>query len=305
MPSSGGSPISLREYARRVHDLRQIVDHVTAAHTHILHVAARKMDALGRVHITNGPNITTPLPEWGRSLMSGRPFEIRSIRRQLDALDSALQALRPRQRPSGQLSQLDTVLRDPRFHPTLNPVQAAEAWIGDTVTRFLWFLAHHLSVSGTNGYPILNAIVAAVFLLLVAGIALLLARAAIRRNTASIPARGAPSELVSPSVARERAAGMASAGSYREAFRYLFLATLLELREAGLIQLRPGDTNREYVFSLGATAETVPQREALAALVDEFDRVWYGHQPLTRPEYERWAALAASILEPAMVGQTA
>lgn len=297
-------PISVYEYVRRVHDFRQTLDRLSTGRAGRLRTIARQMEAMGQVQAKGGHAITTPLPAWGRSLASGRPSQLQAVRRELRALDSALHSLRSRQWRPGQLHQLDSILRDSRFHPHLNAVQAAEAWLGDRATQILQFLARHIGLSGLKGSPTMNAVVAIGFLLLVAGVATLIARAAIRRGAVSIPAREGQTEEASPTAARQRAGELASAGSYREAFRYLFLATLLDLRDAGLIQLRPGDTNREYAFSLDAGSET-PQQEALVALVDEFDRVWYGHRPLTRAQYQHCASLAASVIAVSDEGQIA
>lgn len=298
-------PVTLHGYSEQIHVLRQALDRVLPHHSHSLDVIARQMEALGQVQIKGGTPIATPVGTWGHLLASGSPSQVRLVRAKLDALDSALRAARPGRSQAGQLRQLDNVLRDPRFHQHPNAVQAAEAWIGGRVTQLLTFLAHHISFGGMNRYPILNAVVAIAFLLLVAGVAILIARAAMHKSAISMGASEQQTAVVSPMAARQRASEMASVGSYREAFRYLFLATLLELRDAGSIQLRPGDTNREYVFSLGSDAGTLRQRDALVALVDEFDRVWYGHQALTRAEYERCASLAASVAEPARQGRTA
>lgn len=306
MIARGPAPaVTLHEYTERIHVLRQALDRVLPHHAHSLDVIARHMEALGQVQITGGTPIATPVATWGGLLASESSPKVRWVRLKLDALDSALRAARPGRWQAVQLRQLDTVLRDPRFHQHLNPVQAAEGWLGDRVTQLLTFLAHHISFGGMNRYSILNAVVAIAFLLLVAGVAILIARAAMHKSAVSMGAPEQQTAVVSPMAARQRASEMASAGSYREAFRYLFLGTLIELRDAGLIQLRPGDTNREYVFSLGSAAGTRLQRDALVALVDEFDRVWYGHQALTRAEYERCASLAASVTEPTRPGRTA
>lgn len=305
LSSGAPSPISLAEYIRRIDRLRQILDRITKVRGYGLDAAAHQMESLGRVRIGDGRAVTTPLPDWGCQIISGRTANARSIRGQLDALDRALHVVRRHHWRPAQLRQLDTVLRDPRFHPHLNPVQAAEAWLGDRVAQLLRILGHDLASDVPSGHPIVTALVAVIFLLLVAGIGTVIARAAIRRGAASVPARETPAQVASPNAARQRAGEMAAAESYREAFRYLFLATLLELRDAGLLQLRPGDTNREYVFSLDDIPGTTQQREALVSLVDEFDRVWYGHQPFTRAQYDRCAALAAQIIEPAVGGRIA
>ena len=138
------------------------------------------------------------------------------------------------------------------------------------------------------------------FLALVAGLALLLVRGALARVVVSAETPDPSAEPSTAVAAAGRASGLASAGDYRTALRYLVLQTLLLLQEAGQVELRPGLTNREYLRALQSAARApTAGSEPLRLLVDEFDRVWYGHLPLDAAGYARCEALAGRAAEAA------
>jgi hypothetical protein len=108
-------------------------------------------------------------------------------------------------------------------------------------------------------------------------------------------------EPVRSRQAEERAARLSQAGDYRSALRYLVLSTLLALQERDVLTLRPGLTNRELLRLLRQPGQPGHTRsdeiaEALQVLIDAFDRVWYGHQPLGAAEYARCQELARQAL---------
>lgn len=93
----------------------------------------------------------------------------------------------------------------------------------------------------------------------------------------------------------QRAQTLAEGRDYRTAVRYLYLSTLLTLDERGLLRYDRSKTNREYLRSLAS-------QPALAAVlrevIDVFDRVWYGFQPLDAATYARYEARVAELRQP-------
>jgi hypothetical protein len=91
---------------------------------------------------------------------------------------------------------------------------------------------------------------------------------------------------ITADTAWQRAQESSDLGDYRQAVRYLYLSTLLLLEERDLLRYDRTLTNREYLSRLA-------HRPDLAAIlrdvVDVFDRVWYGYQPLSEGEYGRFA----------------
>jgi len=93
-------------------------------------------------------------------------------------------------------------------------------------------------------------------------------------------------------AAIKRAQELSTGGDYRTAVRYLYLSSLLLLEERGLLRYDRSLTNREYLRSVAAH----PQLESiLREVVEVFDRVWYGYQPLDQAAYERYAARVGDL----------
>ena len=89
---------------------------------------------------------------------------------------------------------------------------------------------------------------------------------------------------LSSSTALQEAQAKASGGDYREAVRYLYLSTLLNLDERDQLKFDRSKTNREYLRQVSGTAFAA----TLGSVIDVFDRVWYGFQPIDETTYRRY-----------------
>lgn len=98
---------------------------------------------------------------------------------------------------------------------------------------------------------------------------------------------GAAGEVLSAEAALKRAQELSGAGDYRTAVRYLYLSSLLILDERGLLRYDRSKTNREYLRSV---AHAPKLAGGLRAVIDVFDRVWYGYQPLDQDTYRQYTA---------------
>ena len=92
----------------------------------------------------------------------------------------------------------------------------------------------------------------------------------------------------------DEAAQLAAKELYREAFRSLYLATLVALDRRGEIDFDPARTNWHYLRQMGASARAALFR----TFTQLFDRKWYGDEHTTRDEYERGRVLATSLTAP-------
>ncbi|MGI8588918.1 MAG: DUF4129 domain-containing protein [Chloroflexia bacterium] len=92
----------------------------------------------------------------------------------------------------------------------------------------------------------------------------------------------------SATQAQAAAAAAATAGDYRKAVRYRYLATLLALDEAGQVRFDPSLTDGEYLRRVPS-----PLRAPFGPLVQLFERIWYGGYPATAHDYQEYQALAA------------
>ena len=89
-----------------------------------------------------------------------------------------------------------------------------------------------------------------------------------------------------PPIAAEMAAearARTATGDHRGAIRALYLALLGALHQQGAIVYDRHRTNREYLRGMRAGPD---RRAAFAALVDVFDRKWYGKEVCSREEVE-------------------
>lgn len=92
----------------------------------------------------------------------------------------------------------------------------------------------------------------------------------------------------------DEAAELAARGLHREAFRSLYLATLVALDRRGEIDFDPARTNWHYLRQMGVSARALVFR----TFTQLFDRKWYGDEHTTREEYERGRELATSLAAP-------
>jgi hypothetical protein len=101
-------------------------------------------------------------------------------------------------------------------------------------------------------------------------------------------------ELLTAESALQKAKEISRAGDYRTAVRYLYLSSLLTLDERGLLRFDRSKTNREYLRSVAA----FPQLSApLRDVIEVFDRVWYGFQPLDEDGFQHYVQKVDQLRE--------
>ncbi|MBC7171399.1 MAG: DUF4129 domain-containing protein [Polyangiaceae bacterium] len=98
----------------------------------------------------------------------------------------------------------------------------------------------------------------------------------------------------------DEAAQLAASGAYREAFRALYLATLVALDRRGAIAFDRSRTNWHYLRSMRGG----PTREAFHRFTALFDRKWYGDEATSELDYRLGRELADSICASASGGST-
>jgi len=201
--------------------------------------------------------------------------------------------------PSHTAADLDSLTRI-LAQPDFQWPAAQRSWLDDLRDRFLNFLSRLLarlfSNTGLGGNLFgLGQLLSAAAVLAVAAV-LIYALRGLFLNFA--PEARAPDDdsagdqdLTAASASR-RAASLAEGGDHRSAVRYLYLAALLHLEEAGLLRYDRSLTNREYLRSLGARPELA---DRLRGVVDVFDRVWYGFDAIDDAAYAEYAARVAQL----------
>lgn len=97
---------------------------------------------------------------------------------------------------------------------------------------------------------------------------------------------GLDGEILTADLALKRADELSTGGDYRTAVRYLYLSSLLLLEERGLLRYDRSLTNREYLRSVSHQPRLAT---VLRNVIDVFDRVWYGFQPISKETYDDYA----------------
>lgn len=299
-PRSVGAAETPRAYAARIAAVLTVVQQAEheagLAREHALAAARALLSPSVPVPVRlGGLTIQADLSSVRRDLITGR---LARAEQRLAALHGALAApsARAAAPDTRRLAALDAILRRPPFTtpPTLwdsirqflqgSPLGAVWSFITNLWTTLLGSAADSAAV------PIVAGVIAALALLF----------AASRLFGRVVPQTGVDESLENPLLARldapaarSRAATLAAAGEYREAARYLFLATLLALDEAGLVRIDEATGNRDVLRQARATPRLA---EALSPVVRGFDRFWFGHVPLTREDYEGYQQLTERVL---------
>ena len=86
-------------------------------------------------------------------------------------------------------------------------------------------------------------------------------------------------------IAFRKAQTLSVHGDYRTAVRYLYLSSLLLMEERGILRYDRSRTNREYLRSVSTHPNLA---KPLKSVVDVFDRVWYGYEPLDESTYKEY-----------------
>jgi hypothetical protein len=101
-------------------------------------------------------------------------------------------------------------------------------------------------------------------------------------------------EVYSSNGAFQKAMDLSQGGDTRSAVRYLFLSALLVLDERSLLHYDRAKTNREYLRSLRDRPDLAQQ---LRGIVEVFDRVWYGYQPIEAPAFAQFVSQVEKLRE--------
>lgn len=289
--AAGSAPLA--QYQRTVHRERLTVDRLfsagrlTPADVHRLQATLARVT---KVRLPDGRLLALQPPHIGEQLSSGDASSVGRAVAQLNALDDALHMLPARDANPNELHKLDDVLRAPRFVQHRSLTDVLKDWLGSLIERLFSGIP---SPSGLS--PLLAVLFGALFLALVAGVGFLAVRGAL--STIVVEAAIAKEDEGSQELsASDRASERAAAGDYRTALRYLFLGTMLQLQDRGVVELRPGLTNREYLALVQQTAANrASVVSPLQELTDAFDRAWYGHVPVDESEYHRCEQLTQQV----------
>lgn len=296
-------PIPISEYWALVEATRAAVADLAAADQE---VAAARLAALTqpwqqitRVALYDGAVVAVDHSALTRTLLADPP-DLARVQGMLEALLASRDRWPAASHISADLRSLEAILARPEFQAQGRPPSPLQAWWESLLDRIERALARLLP----NGEGVAEAARLLSVLLNLAG---LLAFAALMAYVVNQLVVNLASEArlrtvgddgaapLTAEAAFQRAQALAEGQDYRSAVRYLYLSALLTLDERGLLHYDRSKTNREY---LGSVAGQPALAATLREVIEVFDRVWYGFQPLDAAGYARYAAQVAELRRP-------
>ena len=247
--------------------------------------AAARLEAAERVRLPDGTDVPAD-NSWLRVALDVPAPDMTAIGARLGAVLDAL-ALPDSAAPPDARARLQDILAKPPFAENTSSDngwwRTFWNWVGRMLESLFRPVGRAVSVAGEPTAWVI-AIGGGILLLVVIAYVV----RGLRRNVVrSAEASDDPEAHLTASTALEQASGMARGGDYRTAVRYLYLSALLRLDERNILRYDRALTNREY---LDRVRDNAALRAQLGAVVETFDRVWYGHLPLdaaTFANYER------------------
>ncbi|RPI96213.1 MAG: DUF4129 domain-containing protein [Chloroflexi bacterium] len=165
------------------------------------------------------------------------------------------------------LNRLQQILQDRRFREESEP--ASESGSGGS--------------AGSLSSPGIGQLIMLVLVTLAIAAVVLYVWRNLQVQSARLDLSEAEAEPTTSQAAAEKAEQLNAVQDFRAAIRYLYLASLLSLDERGVIRYDPALTNREHLQQL-ANRPQLYQR--MQAVVDIFDRIWYGLLPADQNLYQ-------------------
>jgi len=298
-PRAGEPPLPLDQYEQRLRETRALLADLPTLPPQIaerrLQSDAARWEAVSAVTLPDGE--TVPLDtSFLVAQLRRRPPDAEQLTGLLDTLLAALDTSSP-QPDSVQSGAVDTgalapILARPEYQWP-EPPQPPDWWLrlqewwSDLLDKLFGGSGGRVSV------PVGYIVTGLAALALIAALAYAL-RGLFSGLVAETEMDGtsADDENMSPTAAFKRAQELAAGGDRRTAVRYLYLSSLLLLEERGLLRYDRSRTNREYLRSV---AHLPGLAGGLRDVVEIFERVWYGYQPLDADAYDRYAAQVTEL----------
>jgi hypothetical protein len=302
-PIQAADPISLEAYWQKIEETQAEVaglsDAASPEHQAKLLALAEEWETITRVTLPNGRIIPVESTFLASQLRADPPNPAR-----LKTLLATLLATRstwPSPRHSAaDVVRLETILARPEFQwPAEAPPSPLRRWLLQLLQYLRDLIAYFWPESDPTSVSIepsvfqygWTIVMSLLLLLIVAFIARSLLADLVSQAEAG-PDDPLEREVLTAGTAFTKAQTLSRAGDYRTAVRYLYLSSLLHLDERGLLSYNRSQTNREYLRSV---AHLPLLAMLLREVIEVFDRVWYGYQPLDETTYNQYAARVAEL----------
>lgn len=89
-----------------------------------------------------------------------------------------------------------------------------------------------------------------------------------------------------PDEVKQRIQELYEQQHFREAFRYTYLALLIDLNKMGFLRIDKSKTNRQYMRELRASG--YKSYDTVRSFTDAFNEYWYGKKELSKEVFEGW-----------------
>ena len=184
---------------------------------------------------------------------------------------------------TSDLDSLNEILLRPEFQWKSDPLGEWFQKIRDKI--FAWLNSHlNVNISIPGGGTVATIIAVILLLLVLAYVFRGLFTDLVKESTAGSSDEDSDINLTSETAFR-KAKNLSGQGDYRTAVRYLYLSSLLLMEERGILRYDRSRTNREYLRSVSSHPNLA---SPLKSVVDVFDRVWYGYEPLDESSYKQY-----------------
>lgn len=295
-------PVPLADYWLRMDQALAAVQELRALPRSQRDVAlvalAEQLLAIDQVALADGQVMAVDHSALARAMVAN-PSNLTRVEGMLSTLLMAQASWPEGQHSAGDLASLQAILRRAEFQPDPTETTPLQEWWDGLLEQINGWLARVLPGPAEDGSisilsVALNLVGVGALLALLAFVAKeLMTSLAAEAHLRADGGDGGP-PLTAESAFR-RAQELAEGRDYRTAVRFLYLSSLLTLDERQLLRYDRTKTNREYLRS-------VASQPALAAhlreVIEVFDRVWYGFQPLDAATYERYQAHVAELRQP-------
>lgn len=292
-------PVPIDDYWQRVETTHTLVAGLSGqpaqAVSDQLESAADEWIAITAVALPDGSVVPVD-HSFLASQLRADPPELERLEALLNAIRLAHRAWPAPRHTGGDLRLLSEILARPEFQwqaPQLSPLDQLWERLREALLRLLvrlfpdeWVVSLQAGFLG-NCLTGLAAL-ALLLILLYVGRSLLISLA----PEAEAGPQDGLEETLTVEAALKRAQTLSTGGDYRAAVRYLYLSALLMLDEHGVLRYDRSLTNREY---LRTVAHLAGVSAILREVIEVFDRVWYGYQPLDQAGYEHYAARVAEL----------
>jgi len=294
----GGTPITFDAYWERVRNTRLAVGGLESRSPseirQELDTLAAQWEQVTAVELPDH-NVIPVDSSYLVAELRTEPFDPERLGNLLDALLRAHEEYPQKVFTPEDILPLRKILARPEFQwQKPQPVQMPD-WLNklyDRVASFFDWIILQVATLIYEGRTVLKVAAALVFVLALYFISRSLSHNLVRET--ELAEQEENDAMLTSKGAFKRAEALSIQGDYRNAIRYLYLSSLLVLDEQGLMRYDRSRTNREYLRSVSTRPELA---QPLRAVIDVFDRVWYGFEGVDEQTYQSYVERVDELRE--------